>query len=96
MIKVLQDCILKLSLHSVNPVLILYRTGNMQSAILLSFVAPSSLPPCGFQSTLVYQSCVVYNVYGHFYTLFLVTYVQFAYFYTGREKLMGKSAENMT
>ncbi len=34
MIKVLQSCILKLSLHSVNSVLILYRTGNIQSAIL--------------------------------------------------------------
>ncbi len=33
MIKVLQGCILKLSLHSVNSVLIIYRTGNMQSAL---------------------------------------------------------------
>ncbi len=40
-IKVLQGCILKLSLNSVNSVPILYRTGNMQSAILLSFVASS-------------------------------------------------------
>ncbi len=51
MIKVLQGCILKLLLHSVNSVLILYRTGNMQSAILLSFLASSSLPPCELQST---------------------------------------------
>ncbi len=33
MIKVLQSYILKLSLHSVNSVLILYRTGNMQTTI---------------------------------------------------------------
>ncbi len=45
--KVLQGCILKL-LHSVNSVPILYRPGNMQSAILLSFVASSSLPHVGF------------------------------------------------
>ncbi len=32
-------------------VLILYRTGNVQSAILSSFVVSSSLPPCGLQST---------------------------------------------
>ncbi len=42
MIKVLQSCILKLSLHSVNSVLVLYRTGNMQSAILYH---SSPLPP---------------------------------------------------
>ncbi len=49
MIKALQGCILKLLLYLVNSVLILYRT--MQSAILLSFVASSSLPPCRLQST---------------------------------------------
>ncbi len=68
MIKVLWGCILKLSLHSVNSVLILYRTGNMQSAILLSFVASASLPSYGLQSTMhCYVSpyvYVVYNVYG--------------------------------
>ncbi len=40
----------------------------MQSAILLSFVASSSLPPCGLQSTHPPMPCyvslyVVYNVY---------------------------------
>ncbi len=69
MIKVLQSCIVKLSLHSVNSALIIYRTGNMQSAILLSFVAYSYLPPCGLQSTHSPMPCyispyVVYNVYG--------------------------------
>ncbi len=39
MIKVLHGCVLKLSLHSVNSVLILYRTGNIQSVILVSFIA---------------------------------------------------------
>ncbi len=68
-IKVLQGCILKLLLHSVNSVAILYRTGNMQSVILLSFIASSSLPPCGLQSTHPQMPCyispyVVYNVYG--------------------------------
>ncbi len=67
-IKVLQGCILKLSSHSINSVLILYRPGNRQSAILLSFVASSSLPPCGLQSThslmLWYISLyIVYNIY---------------------------------
>ncbi len=69
MIKVLQGCICKLSLHSVNSVLLLYRTGNMQSAILLSFIASSSLPPYRLQSTcppmLFYISpYVVHNFYG--------------------------------
>ncbi len=68
-IKVLQGCILKLLVHSVNSVLIPYRTGNMQSAILLSFVASPSLPPCGLQSTHPLMSYyispyVVYNVYA--------------------------------
>ncbi len=41
----------------------------MQSAILLSFVASSSLPPCELQSTHPPMSCyispcVVYSVYG--------------------------------
>ncbi len=70
MIKVLWGCVLKLSLYLVNSALILYRTGNMQPAILLSFVIFSSLPPCGLQSThppmLYYVSpYVVYNVYGY-------------------------------
>ncbi len=47
-IKVLQCCTLKLLLQSVNSVIILYRTGNMQSAILLSFIASSSLQHVGF------------------------------------------------
>ncbi len=69
MIKVLQCCILKLSLHSVNSVPIVYRIGNMQSAILLSFFASSSLPPCGLQSTHPPMLCyispyIVFNVYG--------------------------------
>ncbi len=68
MIKVSQSYIPKLSLHSVNSVLILYRIGNMQSAILLSFVAFSSLPPYRLQSTHPPISCispyVVYNIYG--------------------------------
>ncbi len=69
MVKVLQGCILKLLLHSVNSVPILYRTGNMRSAIHLSFVAASSVPPCGLQSTRPQMPCyispyVVYNVYG--------------------------------
>ncbi len=68
MINVLQCCILKLLLHSVNSVPILYRTGNRQSAILLSFVASSSLLPCGLQSMHPRMPCyispyVVYNVY---------------------------------
>ncbi len=49
-------------------IVILYRTGNMQSAILLSFVASSSLPLCGLQSTHPLMPCyispyIVYNVY---------------------------------
>ncbi len=69
MIKVSQGCILKLLLHSVNSELILYRTGNMQSAILSSFVASSSLRPCGLQFTHLPMSCyigpyIVYKVYG--------------------------------
>ncbi len=68
MIKVLQGCILKLLFYSVNSVFILYRTGNMQFAILLSFVASSSLLPCGRQSTHPPTPCyispyVVHNVY---------------------------------
>ncbi len=59
MIKVLRGCILKLSLHSVNSVPILYRTGNMQSAILLSFVVSSSIPPCRLQSTLPQMPCYI-------------------------------------
>ncbi len=64
-IKVLQGCILKLSLCSVNTVLILYRTGNMQSAILLSFLASSSLLPCGLQCTHTLMPCYIspYVVY---------------------------------
>ncbi len=61
MIKVLRGCILKL-------VLILYRTGNMQSAVLLSFIVSSSLLPRGLQSTHPPMPCynspyVVYNIY---------------------------------
>ncbi len=67
MIKVLRGCILKLSLYLVHSVLILYRKGNMQSAILLSFVASSSLRPCRLQSTHPQMSChispYIYNVY---------------------------------
>ncbi len=68
-IKVLQGCILELLLHSVNSVPILYRTGNMQSATLLSFVASSSLPPSMVQSTHPWMPCyiisyIVRNVYG--------------------------------
>ncbi len=59
LIKVLVGCILKLLLHSVNSVLILYGTGNMQSAIFLSFVASSSLPPCGLQSTHLPMPCYI-------------------------------------
>ncbi len=41
----------------------------MQSAILLSFVASSSLPPCRLQSTHPLMPCyispyIVYNIYG--------------------------------
>ncbi len=48
--------------------LILYRTGNMRSAIFLSFVASSSLLPCGLQSTQPLRPCYispheVYNFY---------------------------------
>ncbi len=69
MIRVLQGCILKLSLHSVNSVLIPCGTGNMQSAILLSFVTSSSLLPCGLQSTnppmpYYISPSIVYNVYA--------------------------------
>ncbi len=52
MIKVLQGCILKLSLYLVNTVLFLYKTGNMQY-----FYHSSPLPPyhcVGF--ALLYQS----------------------------------------
>ncbi len=61
--------VLKLLLHSVSSVPIFYWTGNMQSAILLSFIASFSLPPCGLQSTHPRMPCyispyVVYNVYG--------------------------------
>ncbi len=59
MIKVLPGCILKLLLHSVNSVHILYSTGNMQSAILLSFVSFSSLPQCDLQSTHPQMLCYV-------------------------------------
>ncbi len=75
MIKVLQGYILKLLLHSVNSGLILYRTGNMPSTILLSFVASSSLLPCGVESIhppmLYYISpYVVYNIYDWY--LFII------------------------
>ncbi len=68
MIKVLQGCILKLSLHSVDSVFILYGIDNTQSTILLSFIASSSLPPCGLQSThppmpCYISPCVVYDIY---------------------------------
>ncbi len=61
MIKVLWGCIFKL-------VLILYRAGNMQFAILVSFIASSSLLSCGLQSTHLPLPChispyVVYNIY---------------------------------
>ncbi len=59
MIEVLLGCIFKLSLYAVNSVLILCRTGNMQSAILLSFVAFSSPPPCGLQSTHPTMPCYI-------------------------------------
>ncbi len=67
-IKILRGCLLKLSLYLVNSVLILYRTGNMQFAILLSLVASSSLLPCELQSTHPPMSCyispyIAYNVY---------------------------------
>ncbi len=67
-------CILKLLLHSVNSVPILYRTGNMLSAILLLCVASSSLLPCGLQSTHPLMHCyfspyVVYNVYDSAYEI---------------------------
>ncbi len=60
----------KLSLYSANSVLILYRIGNMQSAILLSFVASSSLPSCGLQSTrplmpYYISPHIVNNAYDH-------------------------------
>ncbi len=62
----MQGCILKLSLYSVNTVLILYRTGNMQSAILLLFEASSSLLPQVLRSIHLLMPCyispnVVYN-----------------------------------
>ncbi len=68
-IKVMQSYIFKLLSHSVNSVPILYRTGNMQSAILLSFVTSSFLPSCGLQSAHLCMPCcispyVVYNVCG--------------------------------
>ncbi len=66
MIKVLHGCIPMLPLHSVNSVLILYRTGNMQSAILLSFVASSSLPPCSFN--LLTRQCPVTSVHTKYIT----------------------------
>ncbi len=55
--------ILKLLLHSVNAVVILYKTDNIQSAILLSLVTS------GLQSTHPLMPCyispnVVYNIYG--------------------------------
>ncbi len=79
-VKVLQGCILKLLLHSVNSVFILYRASKMQSAILLSFVASFSLLPCGLQSThpsmpRYISPYVVYNVYDiHAYTVLLLHY----------------------
>ncbi len=68
MIKVSRGCISKL-------VLFLFRTGNMQSAVFLSFVAPFSSPPCGLQPThppmpCYISPCVVYNIYGIHLTLF--------------------------
>ncbi len=62
MIKVLRGCIIKL-------MLILYRIGNMQTAMLLSFIASSSLLPCRLQSTHSLMPCyispyVVWNIYG--------------------------------
>ncbi len=53
---------------------ILYRTGNTQFAILLSFVASSSLSPCGLQSThppvpSYISPYVVYNIYGWYASL---------------------------
>ncbi len=65
MIKVLQGWILKFSLHSVNSVLILFRTGNIPSAILLSFVASSSQLLCELQSTHWPMPCYIspYVVY---------------------------------
>ncbi len=73
MIKVLQVCILNLSLYSVNTVLILYGTGNMQSAIILLYVTFSSLPSCGPQSTHPLMPCyispyVVYNVHAPYFS----------------------------
>ncbi len=67
MMKVSQGTILKLLVHSVNSVPFLCRTGNMQSAILLSFVASSSLPPCELQCTHLWMPCyispyIVYNI----------------------------------
>ncbi len=61
---------MKISLCLVNSVLILYRTDNMQSVILLSLVASFFLPPCGLQSTYLmpcYISPYVYNIYGYQY-----------------------------
>ncbi len=50
--------------------LILYRTCDMQSAVLLSFVTSSSLPPCGLQSTHSPMTCYIslYVVYNLVYT----------------------------
>ncbi len=59
MIKVLLGSIMKLRLYSVNTELIYYRTGNMQSAIHLSFVASSSLPPCGLLSIHLLMPCYI-------------------------------------
>ncbi len=83
----LRGCILKLSLYSVNSVLILYRTGNMQSAILLSFVTSSSTalqasiyPPA---DALLYQSIQSSITSIVRYTLFVAICKQWQnYFFT--------------
>ncbi len=64
----LQCCILKLALHSVNSVLILYKTGSMQSAILLLFVVSLPRPYCHVGFNLLTRQCPVIFVHTNYIT----------------------------
>ncbi len=102
-IKVRQSCFFKLLLHLVNSVPILYRTGNIQSAILLSVVASFSLPA----DALLYQSMrsilrlqypalrIRFEPKGYFTILICNTLWQYVEIYKKSRKIDSKNCEKI-
>ncbi len=67
---------------------------DLQTQNLMNLIRVGS-PSMSVFTQIVKGTNLICQSLGHLYTLFAVTYVQFAYFYTICKKLMGKSAENM-